>query len=688
MSITGEGTVTLNTTLPDVGKHVTRVGTDDAMVYWINDAALGVRYQAGTNWSSTTSGPVAVPMVTQSLLGAPRNLGDTIIDAERWAVWPHVSANTNLHITMVHLDGSTDALETANHTYASAFAADETVRQIGVMPEGVATFVEAADQASQTLRFFTYPFGSFGATTVDATFSTNPVVANFAAPFGPDAVARVSRNRVYTVDLDGGQARAHFLDVSVDGDTVTFDTVVNSTAGLPSGVTALRWIGSVNGSPADAVATTTLFANATGLNLLMTTANGATPTTAALAAASSVAAGRKKVFPYSATQAFLYVAGESYVAKLNRSTFAVTAEDTGFASDDAAATQFNGTVPVILGTNDVTAVFGTNASNASAFGSRTEMGTAANAVARVGVIQGRPLSTRFYLEEGTAGAQQNVFKYYVTSAPPAPFILPASYTDFASLNGGTDVTSLEILANGDIVGVYNPTNQYGRYNTTTGAFTAWVNWGGDVFGTFGLAPNGRIYGNRGSQLVSWADGEGSVTVEASGTGQNSGCCVLANGNIVWANFDQYVWFYQPGTSTNTRLTNLTDFSGTYGIRQLSNSNVLITDRNNSRVREVSLANSGTIVYSFSTPSGLQPTNLYKYDTDKFLVMFYSGTGNIYALDYSGGAGNEVWTQIAITITGGSPKPAWSVGYGIVIGNDSNLYTASYSGGFAKAVPVP
>ena len=106
----------------------------------------------------------------------------------------------------------------------------------------------------------------------------------------------------------------------------------------------------------------------------------------------------------------------------------------------------------------------------------------------------------------------------------------------------------------------------------------------------------------------------------------------------------------------------------------------MTDRDNRYIREISIAGTGSIVYSFSVP--YYPTNLFRYDTDKFLVMFYGETTSIYNVDYSGGAGNEVVSEVTVTT-----HPIWNIGYGIILGQDGNLYTASYGGGFARAEPV-
>lgn len=691
MSFQTQGNFLLTTTLPNVPKHVTRVGTHDAVLYWTSDSAMALRYQSGATWATTLTGPTAIPVESQSLVGPPRNFGDTVTARDRWAFWPHISANTNLQITAVQLDGNAASFTTANYVYANAVGAGEAVASFGATDSGVAAFVRQPDE-SLVLRFFTYPFAQFGAgLTADVTTSTNPVVANYATPFDPSAAVRVGRDRIYTMSVDEGpeQVRLHYLDVTVTGDTVAFDTVANTTTGLPS-ATEVQWIGAIDGATPTVAA---IVANGSALSLTTTTPLGASPVTTSLGVSGTTRGEGevRKFLAYDADTAFVYASALSLVAKVALDTGAVTTTLSSFTSLDAVMTAVNGE-EVVTGTSGGSAVLGTNAT-ASEFGAVTDMGSVLFNVQRLGVAQSQAVGTNFFAETTASGGNQDIRRYALDAAPPRGISVAAAYTNFTTLNAN-DVASVEALPNSTLVGVYNPSSRIGIYDPVTGDNTAEVNVG-SVFGNMGVNPNGStVYMTVSGNLITWDVGDPSATVSHVGAGGSGGAEVFPNGTVVWGASPSYIRVTNIGLGTTRELTNITTLSFCYGIRALSSGNILVTTRDQELLHEISISGSGTIIYSFYTPSNLRATGLFRYATDKFLVMFFNSTSSIYSLDYSGGAGTEAWTEIPITLAGGGVKPNWAVGYGLCIGPDSKLYTASYfseptanSGGFAVADPV-
>ena len=301
MSVVESGAITITTTQPNVGKSITEIGSADAILYWESSTSLNLRYQTSSNWSTTLSGPTSIPVSSASLVGPPRNLSD-FASSDRWAVWPHVNDDENLQITMVLINGDAATATTANYVYNGVFGATETVSQIGVMADGVATLVRASD-GTQSIRFFTYPTSAFGSITVDAVTSDNPVVSNYTQTFASTTLARFTRDRMFTMNLDGSQMRSHFIDVSVEDDTVTYTTVINSSSGLPSDADALYWIGSLSGTNG---ATATIYPNSGGLNALLTRTDGSSPTPVSLGITGTVQ-GAKKLLPFNSSQAYLFI---------------------------------------------------------------------------------------------------------------------------------------------------------------------------------------------------------------------------------------------------------------------------------------------------------------------------------------------------------------------------------------------
>lgn len=681
MSITSAGNYFINEAIPNVPKHVTyyKDANIDGLLYWKNDTTMTLIYLNADNWSTTVTFPFDHTVEEKSIIGTPKNFSDQVSNAAKWVMWPHVfinsvTSNVNLGITAVSINGSLSASTFTTHIYDPAFTNNETVIKLCAMTDGIGALIQNTD-STYSVRMFTYPSSSFGSLTPDVSMTSTPVVANFSDQFPQQVMLKFGRDRVFSAyEETGNQVRIHYFDTIISGDDVSFSTVVNTTTNMPI-ANEVPWIGSIDGTyPLVAI----LLKDDSVLRLLTTAEDGTNPAVSTLSVTGSGGEGAiRRLMPYSDTHAFFYMALHQYLAKIDILTGEIVSE-TNFNTNDAIITQANG-VPVIMGIHGGIIAYGTNAETTTVFGQTTDMGFFPTTVSYMGRVQNTPINSEIFLQDqGTSIVV--LLKEIVESVPPVGTIYSQGYINFTTLDA-TQSSSLEIWPNGDVVGIRE--YYYGTYNTSNGTFNPIVNAVYGHFGNMGLAPNGRLYLNRGNGALStWYPGEESFTTLSFKGGQAGGCDIFPNGLVIWgktnvAGSDLYL--YEPSTNTSTTLTGITT-GFAYGIRVLSSGNVLVTDRSANMVREISIEGTGSIEYSFSLP--FSPTNLYKYDTDKFLVMFYNGTTSIYNIDYSGGAGNEVLTEIPVTT-----HSAWNIGYGIIIGKDRNLYTSTYGGGFARAEPV-
>lgn len=619
MSVVESGTVTITTTQPSVGKSITEIGSADAILYWATSTSLNLQYQTSSNWSTTLSGPTTIPVSSASLIGPPRNLLDFSSNG-RWAVWPHVNDDENLQITMVLVNGDATTTTSANYLYSGVFGATETVTQIGVMTDGVATLVRD-DDGTQSIRFFTYPISSFGSITVDAVTSNNPVVSNYTHTFASTTLARFTRDRIFTMNLDGSQMRNHFIDVSVEGDTVTYTTMINSYSGLPSDADAVYWLGSLSGTNG---ATVTIYPNSSGLNALLTRTNGTSPSSVSLGITGTVN-GTKKLLPFTSSQAYLFIKEKNYAAKLDLTNFNLLSSDTFITLDDAVTVIFDSSVPVVTGVDTTTSVLGTNAGAIQGFGSLETLGTGSQTFNRVFSKQGIQLGTTLVAETQWNGETQSLVQYTVANAPPSAAYTPVTGSFARSdLYKNTLVTGLKVLQDGSIASFgISVTKGLFNYNISTDTLTTIDTSVGTVTGNSALAPNGDLFWvgefSGESTLFRSANGNSAaeqvVSLGHSGTGS---VVLFPNGLFVTLSgpyATPVVQTYRDGTLTTLSGISLTE--GTYNTLDILSNGTLLTCEFTGTFSIMSMEGSGSVLSDFTLPGVSSVFTSSQHEVDKF-----------------------------------------------------------------------
>lgn len=224
MSFVSGGAQTLTSSINPNPKHVVRIEDEDGIVWWSSSTELSLMYVDANDWSTVTSGPASTSVSGGlSVIGSPRSFGDLTIPQHRWTIWPTVYQQS-LRMNVVQLSGDGDTPVFASTTYQGAIDANQTVKAMYPMNDGLAVWMQDTGTSNYSLKFFGYPEDDF--VTVDADIDTTTTQSNVqvvGVTFGSEAVMHANRSTVYTaIKEDSTTFRLATVSPSISGGTIGF----------------------------------------------------------------------------------------------------------------------------------------------------------------------------------------------------------------------------------------------------------------------------------------------------------------------------------------------------------------------------------------------------------------------------------------------------------------------------------
>lgn len=427
MAYSALGALTITTDEPTRDKNVLNCQGNNCIVQWANATVLN-RHYANESWTGFTSANqsfVTSLPIDHSRKG--RIFKDLTVSSKQWLVIPYVSGQ-NLETQVLEMTGSNPTTNDFGQVHANAIPLDETYFKMFPMRSGVA-LVSSLVNGAFRLRGFSYT--GAGYSTIDVDTSSTPTSANYPDVFSPTTVFSADLTTIYTGQVDSG-LRAHYIDMDVIGDQIEFSTLINTTGGLPSDVTATYSSSVVETLDGKVVAL--LHSNATSPSVTFTNDDPGSFSSKSYVLSDTslpiVSRGTGMYF-YSSEQSFFQIPQSSYIGTVDLATLSLTINATDFTGTQKTPVTINGDA-VNLGikteSNNVSGItLGDNA-----FGRGTDLDNLASPVIFLGRIRNTSISSQFWTASAGSGGTQTFTKYVLTEAPPVPTQLDFSGFTYSS----------------------------------------------------------------------------------------------------------------------------------------------------------------------------------------------------------------------------------------------------------------